>query len=266
MSVFRLLKHTLPSMRQRGSGCVVLISSMMGILGSAQLSAYCATKWALLGLADSLRMELHRDGLRSAIPVIAVCPYAVRTGLFPGLFDASKAPGQANWLRDALCPVLTPAAVADAVVASIRRWRPAIVTIPWYAHWGVLACRLLLPLWALDWVVGWSGGWQGVSGLAMPVLAPTQAQGAAEPSHQADAEAGTDAGEPTAAGTERIESTASARAGAPAADSLDGSARPNSVRARRRGRSSSGIASLSVKATGTGTGSTAHAASVNGNS
>ena len=80
---FNLLRGVLPSWRTQVSaggdgGCFVLVSSVMGTVGSAQLGAYCSSKFALMGLGECLRLELSRDGLARQIPVILMCPYAVR--------------------------------------------------------------------------------------------------------------------------------------------------------------------------------------------
>lgn len=77
LSAHYLLRALLPGMRARRRGAVVMVSSVMGLTGGARLTTYSGTKWALLGLAEALRMELARDGLGSAIPVVAVCPYLV---------------------------------------------------------------------------------------------------------------------------------------------------------------------------------------------
>ncbi|WP_433733252.1 SDR family NAD(P)-dependent oxidoreductase [Nocardia sp. CA-129566] len=67
----------LPSMIERGSGHVVNVSSAAGILANPALSAYSATKFAVFGLSEALRMELreHRIG------VTAVCPGVINTAI-----------------------------------------------------------------------------------------------------------------------------------------------------------------------------------------
>ena len=50
-------------MRQLGSGRIVLVSSQAGQIGVYGYTSYCATKFALKGLAESLQMELARDNI-----------------------------------------------------------------------------------------------------------------------------------------------------------------------------------------------------------
>jgi 3alpha(or 20beta)-hydroxysteroid dehydrogenase len=80
---FYLLQQFLPVMKAHRKGCVVLMSSIMSMIGSAQLSSYVSSKFALRGLGECLRMELARDGFQHDIPVITACPYATRWAVTP---------------------------------------------------------------------------------------------------------------------------------------------------------------------------------------
>ncbi len=66
----------LPAMRRQGGGRIVNISSIGGRIGVPHLVPYCASKFALSGLSDSLRAELAREH----ILVTTVCPGMMRTG------------------------------------------------------------------------------------------------------------------------------------------------------------------------------------------
>jgi NAD(P)-dependent dehydrogenase (short-subunit alcohol dehydrogenase family) len=66
----------LPSMRRRGGGRVVNISSIGGKIGVPHLVPYSASKFALVGLSDGMRAELAKDG----VVVTTVCPGLMRTG------------------------------------------------------------------------------------------------------------------------------------------------------------------------------------------
>jgi NAD(P)-dependent dehydrogenase (short-subunit alcohol dehydrogenase family) len=66
----------LPYMRLRGDGRIVNISSIGGKIGVPHLAPYCASKFALVGLSESLRAELAEDN----ITVTTVCPGLMRTG------------------------------------------------------------------------------------------------------------------------------------------------------------------------------------------
>jgi 3-dehydrosphinganine reductase len=61
------VKAVLPTMMQQQSGTIVLISSGAGLIGLYGYSAYSPSKFALRGLAESLRGELKQFGIRVAI-------------------------------------------------------------------------------------------------------------------------------------------------------------------------------------------------------
>lgn len=71
----RLIQLVLPTMRAQRSGRIVNVSSIGGKLGEPFGSWYHATKFAVEGLSDSLRMELHPFG----IDVVAIQPGAILT-------------------------------------------------------------------------------------------------------------------------------------------------------------------------------------------
>ena len=70
-------KEVLPSMLLKRSGCIININSGAGKSGFANLSAYCASKFGVIGITQSLADEVSPYG----ITVIAVCPGAVATDM-----------------------------------------------------------------------------------------------------------------------------------------------------------------------------------------
>jgi NAD(P)-dependent dehydrogenase (short-subunit alcohol dehydrogenase family) len=76
-----LTRAVLPHMRRQGSGAIVQMSSVGGQVTAPGFGAYCATKFALEGLTETLRDEVAGFGIHTLI----VEPGAFRTGLFrPG--------------------------------------------------------------------------------------------------------------------------------------------------------------------------------------
>lgn len=67
----------LPVMLGKGSGRIVVISSLVGKIGTPLRSSYAASKHALHGYFDSLRAEIQRKG----IGVTIVCPGFIRTSI-----------------------------------------------------------------------------------------------------------------------------------------------------------------------------------------
>jgi NAD(P)-dependent dehydrogenase (short-subunit alcohol dehydrogenase family) len=75
LGVHRVVRAALPSMRARGRGCIVNVSSVAGQVGAAGLGAYDASKAAVELLSEALRAEVAPLGLR----VIIVEPGNIRT-------------------------------------------------------------------------------------------------------------------------------------------------------------------------------------------
>jgi uncharacterized protein len=104
-----LLAHALaPPMVRRGRGAIVLMSSLSGNIGSAQLAVYAASKAFDLVLADALWVELRSHG----VDVLAVQPGSTRT---PGWLASQPADAEQT------LPVMEPADVVREAQPAGRR-------------------------------------------------------------------------------------------------------------------------------------------------
>ena len=102
------IQAVLPQMLARGDGTIITVSSIAGIMGYAGMGAYCATKFALVGLMEALRDEVTDRGVRVAL----VCPGTTETEFFNHA-ERDKMPGASR-----LIPGVTPARVAQAICNS----------------------------------------------------------------------------------------------------------------------------------------------------
>ncbi|QSE92096.1 SDR family NAD(P)-dependent oxidoreductase [Rhodococcus pseudokoreensis] len=59
----RVTQAVLPTMRDQGSGHIIQISSIGGVVAFPNLSAYHASKWALEGMSESLAVEVRKFGI-----------------------------------------------------------------------------------------------------------------------------------------------------------------------------------------------------------
>ncbi|MEO5510534.1 MAG: SDR family NAD(P)-dependent oxidoreductase, partial [Longimicrobiales bacterium] len=112
----------LPSMIPRGSGAIVNVASIAGIMGFFRMGGYCASKFALVGLSEALRDEVHASGVRVSL----VCPGTVETEFFL-LAEKGKMP-----LASRLVLAISPQRVARAIVRAVERGSYRIV-VPWTA-------------------------------------------------------------------------------------------------------------------------------------
>ena len=79
--VFLGLKYVLAQMQKQGSGAVVNTASVAGLVGSPGMSAYVASKHAVMGLTKTASGEVARQGIR----VNAVCPGPIDTRMIHSL-------------------------------------------------------------------------------------------------------------------------------------------------------------------------------------
>jgi len=160
-----LNRHLLPAMRSRKEGRILFNSSVLGIVGMKYRGPYVATKFALEGYADVLRMETAEVGIH----VVLIEPGPIETEFRKNAikqFD-KWVDWKSSALRDQYEASLLdklkkggssgkqwPAsAVTDAVVTALTATRPKAryrVTAPTHA---MAFARRILPTRALDWVL-----------------------------------------------------------------------------------------------------------------
>ena len=73
----------LPEMIKQNKGHIVNIASAAGLVGNPKMSVYAASKWAVIGWSDSIRLEMERLG--NNVKVTCVTPYYISTGMFDGV-------------------------------------------------------------------------------------------------------------------------------------------------------------------------------------
>lgn len=130
----------LPAMIAGGREARILnVASASGLLSVPRMSVYTASKWAVIGWSDSLRLELERAGHRH-VRVTTLVPSYIDTGMFAG----ARAP--------LLTPILQPAHVVDRAWAAMKAGRPRLM-LPWTVALS-RALGGLLPLRLWDWLAG----------------------------------------------------------------------------------------------------------------
>ncbi|MDP4031540.1 MAG: SDR family oxidoreductase [Pseudorhodobacter sp.] len=160
-----LTRRVIPMMRAQGHGRIVNCSSILGLVGYKWRGAYVATKFALEGLTDVLRMEMAGTG----IAVILIEP-----GPIPTKIRENAIPHFEKWIdwqhsarvqeyRPLLARLyhasgpdrfeLPPSAVTARLIHALESRRPKaryFVTTP---TWLMAIARRILPTRALDWLI-----------------------------------------------------------------------------------------------------------------
>jgi len=127
----RMLKAVVPGMRERGSGRIVNLTSLAGIVPLPFWGFYNASKAALESLTETLRFELAPFGIH----VSAVEPGAIRTRLYSAAAASASSPAYAPWrrrfeerMKEFELAAPGPEVVADVVAALVRARRPPLRT------------------------------------------------------------------------------------------------------------------------------------------
>jgi len=149
MGVVRCCRAFVPAMVGSGQpGHIVNISSMLGYTQARGVSAYCTTKFGVLGFSECLRAELRDHD----IGVTAVCPGMIRTNIInSGVLEAPDEDiEEKRKTIDALYEKRNypPERVARVIVRAIRNNRAVVPVAPeaWLAYY--------LRRWA-PWLVRW---------------------------------------------------------------------------------------------------------------
>ena len=125
--------QALPPMLERNVGHICNIASAAGFIANPRMSIYAASKWAVIGWSDSLRVELQEA--KSNVHVTTIAPYYISTGMFDGV-------------RSRIIPILKPEWVAKKILNAIEK-NKKISSWPLGYHL-IRTLQALLPLRALD--------------------------------------------------------------------------------------------------------------------
>lgn len=102
--VFYCSKMVIPDMKKRGQGNIINIASIAGTIGTESLSGYCATKFAVRGMSQSMYKELRDYGVKVSV----INPGSVNTPFFDNISSVSVNDNmmKAEWIADSIVYVL----------------------------------------------------------------------------------------------------------------------------------------------------------------
>lgn len=121
MGTVAVTKAALPSMVRQRFGQIIVISSVMGKIGTPLRSAYAASKHALHGYFDCLRLEVIDDNINVTI----ICPGYVNTNV---TINALKGDGSANNAKsDSNSSGLPPDVFAEKALRAIAKQKQEVI-------------------------------------------------------------------------------------------------------------------------------------------
>ncbi len=145
LSLFWLTKAFLPGMIKLNEANIVNIASAGGILAIPNLSAYCASKFGVVGFSDAIRQEMKKN--RYNVAVTCVCPNTVGTGMFDG---AKMVTGTS---------LLKPEQVVTKIIDGIKKNKPMVAVPGFSIRFLTPLLKVLLPINVMDRLNSMLGMW-----------------------------------------------------------------------------------------------------------
>lgn len=130
-------KQFLPGMLERNHGHICNIASAAGMISNPRMSVYAASKWAVIGWSDSVRIELKQ--MKSKVRFSTIAPYFINTGMFDGV-------------KSKVFPILKPEPTAKKIINAIEK-NKNFKGIPFGYHF-IRSCQALLPTCIFDYIFG----------------------------------------------------------------------------------------------------------------
>ena len=127
----------LPGMLERNHGHICNIASAAGMISNPRMSVYAASKWAVIGWSDSVRIELKQ--MKSMVRFTTIAPYFINTGMFDGV-------------KSRIFPILKPEPTSRKILNSIEK-NKNFKGIPFGYHF-IRFCQALLPTSIFDYIFG----------------------------------------------------------------------------------------------------------------
>jgi len=141
LGTYYVTHFVLMEMLKKHSGHIINVSSMAGFIGLFGYSAYCASKYAVMGFSHALKNELSTEG----ISVSVLCPPNTQT---KGLEEENKTKPQEVLKTEEQVKVLSPELVAQKTLRAVARKKYMI--IPSFdgslAYWLSRYCPKILQL------------------------------------------------------------------------------------------------------------------------
>ena len=121
-------------MMQNNSGHICNIASSASLVANPKMSVYAASKWAVFGWSDSLRLEMKQ--LKKNIKVTTILPYYINTGMFDGIKSR--------------IPILESESAALTIIKALEK-NKKIITIPGWIYRFTRFGQTVMSVNVFDW-------------------------------------------------------------------------------------------------------------------
>lgn len=128
----KLVYLSLPLLKLQKEAAIINLASIAGKFGTEGTVTYSATKHAMVGFSQALKMELYE----TQIGVSWICPTMVNTRMIDGVKPSI------------FTPIIEPSQVADAILYAIKK-NPGEVLVPSYLRASIVILPALFPKFAL---------------------------------------------------------------------------------------------------------------------
>ena len=136
LALMHITREFFPGMLARKQGHVCNIASAAALLANPKMAVYVASKWAVYGWSESLRIEMEQG--KTGVHVTTVCPYYISTGMFSGVKSR--------------IPLLKPDVAAKRIIKAISS-NKVVIKLPWIVNLLPFA-KAIMPLRMFDFVIG----------------------------------------------------------------------------------------------------------------
>jgi short-subunit dehydrogenase len=137
-ALMHIAKEFLPDMIDQCEGHIINLASASGLIANPNMSVYAASKWAVIGWSESVRLEMERE--KTGVNITTVMPSYISTGMF----DGAKSPF--------MTPILTPDYIVDKIMEAVKN-NTIILQEPFMVK-SVPVLKGILPQRVFDFVAG----------------------------------------------------------------------------------------------------------------
>lgn len=137
-ALMHIAKEFLPDMIDQSEGHIINLASASGLIANPNMSVYAASKWAVIGWSESVRLEMERG--KTGVNITTVMPSYISTGMF----DGAKSPF--------MTPILTPEYIVDKIMEAVKN-NEIILQEPFMVK-SVPILKGILPQRVFDFVAG----------------------------------------------------------------------------------------------------------------